>query len=650
MGEDERQSGDPLTLAAAIEQAPYIVLVCEGPQLRMVGANATTRALLTNWGLDRPLREGLADLLGQQWFDIYEQVYTTGEPVAGREWRVHLDGPDGSVHEMFANFTISPWHNLDGSIRGVIGLGSDVTESVMARRTAELRATRAEEREAHSVATIDALQRALLPNALPVPAGAQIAASYLLADGDAGAGGDWFDAVVLDDTKVALVLGDVVGHGIAATAVMGQLRAVLQDRLDDGAGIVGALRAVDRLAGRLPGAMAATVCVAVLNTLTGELTYCTAGHPPPLLLRAGEAGRYLLPTGAGPLGTGSAFPTAYARLEVGDMLLLYSDGIVDRPGRPMATATVELAQVATDIAAGRAFRGPVTSAAEKVCSETVELLVRGTGFADDITLLTVQRVPLTAPLALRLPAEVNSAASCRAVVREWLAGIGVDRRDMSCLLHSVGELVANAIEHAYSDVVGTVSVQASHLGGHVEFSVSDDGRWREHPSNPDRGRGLAIAAELVDEVHVQRTVAGTVGVVRHRLTRPAMLLADSPTAIIVPPVAGPPIDEPMLVLSQPVAAGTVGVHGPVDSMTAPQLAMELGHRSHGGTRPLTVDLTGVTHFASAGVSVLYQALARHAKHGTTLTIDAAPGSVAQHILALTAIGLVQGRPATRPLL
>jgi hypothetical protein len=83
----------------------------------------------------------------------------------------------------------------------------------------------------------------------------------------------------------------------------------------------------------------------------------------------------------------------------------------------LATATVELAQVASDIAAGRAFRGPVTSAAEKVCSETVELLVRACGFSDDITLLTLQRVPLTVPLALKLPAEVNSATACRAVVR-----------------------------------------------------------------------------------------------------------------------------------------------------------------------------------------------------------------------------------------
>jgi anti-anti-sigma factor len=196
-----------------------------------------------------------------------------------------------------------------------------------------------------------------------------------------------------------------------------------------------------------------------------------------------------------------------------------------------------------------------------------------------------------------------------------------------------------------------VAIQANHLGGHIEFSVADDGRWREHPSNPDRGRGLAIAAELVDEVRVQRTEAGTTGVVRHRLRRPAMLLADPPSTITVPPVAGPPIDEPMLVLSQPAAVGTVGVHGPVDAATAPQLAMELGHRSHGGTRPLTVDLTGVTHFASAGVAVLYQAMARHAQHGTTLTIDAAPGSVAQHILALTAIGgFEQGRPTTTPLL
>ncbi len=638
-------------MAAAIEQAPYIFLVCEGPSLRMVGANATTRTLLTGWSPGRPLREGLADMLGQQWVDLYERVYQTGEPVVGMEWRAHVPSVEGSVHELFANFSISPWLDDDGGIRGVIGFGNDVTAMVMARRKAEIRAAEAEEREAHSAAIVDALQRALLPNALPVPAGAQVDASYLLADVGTTAAGDWFDAVVLDDTKVALVLGDVVGHGVAASAVMGQLRAVLQDRLEAGAGVAGALNALDRFASSLPGAQAATVCVAELDCVTGELCYCTAGHPPPLLLRVGEDGHYLPPTGAGPLGTGSSFPVGYNRLELGDLLLLYSDGIVERPGRAVAIATVELAQVATDIAAGRAFRGPAASAGQRICADAVELLVRGTGFTDDITLLTVQRVPVTPALALKLSAEVNSAAACRAVVRGWLTNVGADRQDMSRLLHAVGELVANAIEHAYAGVTpGTVAVRADHRGGHVEFRISDDGQWRHHPPNRDRGRGLSLAAELVDQVCVLRSETGTTATVRHRLCRPAMLLADARAPVVVPPTVALEMDEPLLVLDQPAATATIGVHGRVDADTAPQLAMELGSRSHGGTLPLTVDLTGLTHLASAGVAVLYQALARHALHGTALTISAAPGSIAQHILALAAIGdIEQGRPTATPL-
>jgi anti-anti-sigma factor len=370
-----------------------------------------------------------------------------------------------------------------------------------------------------------------------------------------------------------------------------------------------------------------------------------------LLLRVGEAGCYLPPTGAGPLGTGSSFPVEHTQLGMGDLLLLYSDGIVERPGRAVAIATVELAQVATDIAAGRAFRSPATSAGQRICADAVELLVRGTGFTDDITLLAAQRVPVTPALALKLSAEVNSAAACRAVVRGWLSSVGADRQDMSRLLHAVGELVANAIEHAYTGMApGTVGLRANHLGGHVEFRISDNGRWQNHAPNRDRGRGLSLAAELVDEVCVQRSETGTTATVRHRLRRPAMLLADARAPVLVPPPMTVEMDEPLLVLDQPAATATVGVHGRVDAATAPQLAMELGHRSHGGTKPLTVDLTGLTHLASAGVAVLYQALARHALHGTSLIISAAPGSVAQHILALAAIGDIErGRPTATPL-
>ena len=291
-----------VTVASAIEQLPFILAVCEGPDLRVVAYSAATQAVMPGRDvLGKPMRELIQDLRGQQFVDAYYQVYRSGEPVSGQEWRVHLDMPDGEVLELWVNFTIVPWRDAGGGIRGVIGSGFDVTESVKARLAAVSEAEDIQVRLQQSRDVVNALQRELLPAGLPVLPGAQIAASYLLADADTSAGGDWFDAVTRSDGTVALMVGDVVGHGVTASGVMGQLRAVLRDRLDTGADIAEALGAADRFARRLPAAHATTVCLAVLDQADGTLSYCTAGHPPPLVVNASGETRFLPGTGGTPL-------------------------------------------------------------------------------------------------------------------------------------------------------------------------------------------------------------------------------------------------------------------------------------------------------------------------------------------------------------
>ena len=111
-GVERLPSGDPDLMASAIEQLPFILAVCEGPDLRLVAFSAATSAVLPGRDpLGRPIRDVISDLSGQQFVDAYYQVYRTGEPISGQEWRVHLDMPDGSVHEMWATFTISPWRH-----------------------------------------------------------------------------------------------------------------------------------------------------------------------------------------------------------------------------------------------------------------------------------------------------------------------------------------------------------------------------------------------------------------------------------------------------------------------------------------------------------------------------------------------------------
>src|SRR5689334_22306483 len=101
---------DPLS--SAVEQAPFILIACEGPDLRVIGLNAASGALFSGRDvLGRPLGEALPELAGQQWIDLYAQVYRTGEPVAGQQWRAHVTLPDGTVRELYADFTITPWRH-----------------------------------------------------------------------------------------------------------------------------------------------------------------------------------------------------------------------------------------------------------------------------------------------------------------------------------------------------------------------------------------------------------------------------------------------------------------------------------------------------------------------------------------------------------
>jgi serine phosphatase RsbU (regulator of sigma subunit)/anti-sigma regulatory factor (Ser/Thr protein kinase)/anti-anti-sigma regulatory factor len=631
---------DPGVLISAAEQAPVILMVCEGPDLIVVGFNAATGALMPGRrALGRPLRDVFHELDGQQFMAEYNDVYRTGVPATGQEWRAHIDRPDGSVHEMFANFTITPWRHPDGGIRGVIGVGFDVTDMVRARVTAELQAAKLQERYDRSRDVVIALQRALLPAGLPVLPGVQVAASYLLADADTAAGGDWFDVVAQPDGSVALMVGDVVGHGLTASGVMGQLRAVLQDRLAAGTGIADALSAADRFARRLPTAHATTVCLVVLDPADGTMEYCTAGHPVPLVVAAEGDTRYLAGTGGTPLGTGGSFPVRTERLGVGDLLLLYTDGILERPGRTLPAGTVELAQVAADSAAGRALHDPTATPAERVCTQTVELLVRATGHADDITLLAAQRVAPPPVLELSVPGELSALRESRVELAAWLDRVGAAEQDVFLLQHALGELVTNAIEHAFGGVLGkdVVTLRAALTpDGTVDATVIDHGHWQEPSRQPTRGRGLALAAQLVDNLRVAPAETGTVATVRHALHRPARMLAGGLRGH--ERAADPPKPATLVIAEVSAEDETnVRIDGPVDAATAAHLRRDLLRRGRGGTVPLAVDLTGVTHLASAGVSALHQVADRHAEQRAALTLYAAPGSAAQHVLALVAL-------------
>jgi anti-anti-sigma factor len=495
-----------------------------------------------------------------------------------------------------------------------------------------VRAADAEGGNADGRGIVAELQEALLPTALPVLPRARIAARYLVAGQEQAAGGDWFDAIPLDGGAVALVVGDVVGHGLSASAAMGQLRAVLAELLaaEDDLGQV--LRRTDAFAARMPSLRAATLVLVVLDPAAGTLRYTTCGHPPPLVIGVDGKARYLEGTGTGPLGTGSPPMLASSALAPGELVLLYSDGLVERPDRTIAEGMGELAVVAT---AAAADRDADPGAAERVCQLSVEVLTR-TGHTDDITALAAQWLadPVP-PLQLALPSARSSLTTARDAFADWLSRLDATADDWEALHLAMVEMVTNAIEHAYSrEAPGIIELDAS-LGsdGSVTCLITDHGTWRPpDPADADRGHGLMVAGHVVDKLLVSHPAAGgTTVTLRHRLRRPAVLASGHQGGHAVYPA------EPPFTVDTSIAAGSTAralVGGPVDIGTADLLARRLLSVSRGGTVPLVADLTGVTQLASAGVRVLYEVSEQLTVHGQELTLVTVRGSAAHLVLEL----------------
>jgi serine phosphatase RsbU (regulator of sigma subunit) len=245
------------------------------------------------------------------------------------------------------------------------------------------------ERE-HGIA--ETLQRSLLPHSLPTIPGVAIAARYLPARAEARVGGDWYDVVPLASGGLALTIGDVSGHGIDAAALMGRLRDSLRAAAIEGDGAASATARVDRLieSQRPRGDDLATAIFGVLSPDGSRLEFSCAGHPPPLLVHADGSTTFLYDGRSVPLGVVNGDrPVAGQELEPGELLLLYTDGLVERRDAGIDTGLERLAR-----AASAADRDP-----ERFCDAIVREMLGGDGPADDVALLVVA----TAPAADRVP-------------------------------------------------------------------------------------------------------------------------------------------------------------------------------------------------------------------------------------------------------
>ena len=348
----------------------------------------------------------------------------------------------------------------------------------------------------------ETLQRSVLPVALPSVAGVQIAARYLPGTQGVDIGGDWFDAVELRDGRLGLVVGDVVGKGVHAAANMGQLRNALRAIAVERLKPPSALARLDRLASDGLEATFATVVYAVFDAKAGVLRHSSAGHPPPVV--AFPDGRVeLLEGGRGlPLGTGlgAKYRQSVVELPAGSILVLYTDGLVERRGDSIDDGIDAL------VAAMR--EGPTD--AEQLLEHILDHLVESADRADDIAILAARFLPVAPqPLDLAVASRERSLHLVRDAIRTWLEGTGLPRGDAEDILLAAWEVCANAIEHADGPLEDVIRVRASVDGSRVRIVVDDTGRFVPVEARPNRGLGLLLTEQLASQLDITTSERGT---------------------------------------------------------------------------------------------------------------------------------------------
>jgi serine phosphatase RsbU (regulator of sigma subunit) len=402
-----------------------------------------------------------------------------------------------------------------GGVRGVVHVGTlhEHHFSAADERLIQLAADRIAMALEHSRllrehAVTLTLQRSLLPERLPELPGLSVAARYLPGQGGR-VGGDWYDAVALPDRGVGLAMADVVSRGVRAASVMGQLRPALRSYAVEGASPRGL---VERMAGvvrALERREMVTLAYAALDAGGRELEYVSAGHPPPLVVENGKA-RYLEASRGAPLGSVANPRYAAAREPLGPdaVIVLYTDGLVERRGRPLSEGLERLAACA-------ASAGPEP---DQICDAIIaELVDRDT--TDDVALLVARTIRHASDhFELRLPALASSLAPLRSALRRWLADNGATEDDILETTIAMGEAAGNAVEHAYGPGDASFDVTARVTGDELEVVIRDYGNWR--PARGEhRGRGTLLMQELMDGFEVESTEQGTEVRLRRQLGR-----------------------------------------------------------------------------------------------------------------------------------
>jgi serine phosphatase RsbU (regulator of sigma subunit)/DNA-binding NarL/FixJ family response regulator/anti-sigma regulatory factor (Ser/Thr protein kinase) len=359
--------------------------------------------------------------------------------------------------------------------------------------------------------TAVALQTGLLPQGVPTLRHGQIAVRYLPASGGPAVGGDWYDAIVLPDGRLALAIGDVMGHGAEAAVLMGQLRTALRAYALEGSHPRIVVARLNALAMSLGEDALATLIYAVLDATLRSGAFVSAGHPPPIRICA-DGAKPLIARSSPPVGASSSatFEEHRFALQAGDALCFYSDGLVEERGADFPERERALLD---------ALGTP--AAAEVLCERALAALRPDGATDDDVALLVLQTSESAHGLKTTHAADAEELAPARAELREWLEANGATAGEVSEILLAANEACMNVIEHAYdperdAGKNGSFTIEG-HVDGHtVVLIVRDAGRWSEVRAR-GRGRGLKLMEAMMDSVQLSFSSEGTVVVLRRTL-------------------------------------------------------------------------------------------------------------------------------------
>lgn len=252
----------------------------------------------------------------------------------------------------------------------------------------------------------------------------------------------------------------------------------------------------------------ATMLYVIVDPAANAVRWVNAGHPPPLIVSDGEP-RFLEGVASVPLGV-LPFPSyeeASAPLEPGSAIVLYTDGLVERPGENIDDGMARLAA---------AVRGS-SDEVDALCDQLLDSLVEPGGATDDVALLALRSLPVPEEFSAEFPAEPESLAPIRSMLRRWLGYAGAGEDEVAEIITACGEAATNAIEHAGGHD-GRFEVGGRRHGGAIEIVVRDHGSWRDARPG-DQGRGLDLMRTLMDSVAVDSAPEGTTVSLRRRLGR-----------------------------------------------------------------------------------------------------------------------------------